>query len=161
MNSTDIQILVTGSRFTGRGFRAIEPVMEELIQSAREEIHIAAYLCTPSATGLLGLLEDALERGVRVTAIIDNLAQQPREVSAKLQLMAARFSDMRLRNFCSPGGHLHAKVLVTDRKAAVMGSANLTWGGLVANHELALLISGDTAWHLASLLDALVPEWQT
>ena len=159
MNSTDIQVLVTGSRFTGRGFRAIEPVMGELIRSAQEEIHIAAYVLTPSALSLLGLIEGALKRGVRVTAIINNLEQQPHGVTARLQMMAESFSHMRLSSISSrEGGQLHAKVLVADRKVAVMGSANLTWGGLVTNHELALLISGDAAWHLASLIDILMSQ---
>ena len=157
MKSTDVQILVTGSRFTGKGFRAIEPVMEELIHSASQEIHLTAYVLTPSAIGLLNLLEDALERGVRLTAIVNNLEQQPREIVEKMRFMAARFPHMRLSSFSSPEGrYLHAKVLVVDRKTAVMGSANLTWGGLVANHELALLIRGDAVWQLASLLDTLV-----
>jgi phosphatidylserine/phosphatidylglycerophosphate/cardiolipin synthase-like enzyme len=157
MNNQGIQILVTGSRFTGRGFRAIEPVLEELINSAKEEIHIAAYVLTPSATHILSLLEGALIRGTRVTAIINNLEQQPQEIHSKLRLMADRFHHMKLSGFCShEGGHLHAKVIVADRKVAVMGSANLTWGGLVANHELALLVSGDAAWHLASLIDSLM-----
>lgn len=159
MKSKDFQLLVTGSKFTGRGFRAIEMVLMEIVQSAREEIYVAAYILTPLATGLLDILEKALEKGVRVTAIIDDLEKQPSEIKKKLHDMSDKFTHMRLVNFYDPeGGHLHAKAIVVDRRVAVIGSANLTWGGLVANHELAFVVYGDEAWHIASLLDAIASE---
>lgn len=44
-----VQILATGFEFMKEGIRGIEPVIEELINSAQEEIHIMAYIFTPSA----------------------------------------------------------------------------------------------------------------
>lgn len=160
MKSKDFQLLVTGNKFTGRGFRAIEPVLMEIVQSAREEIYVAAYVVTPLATRLLDMLEKALEKGIRVTAVIDDLENQPSEINKKLRNMSDKFKNMRLVSFCDPeGGHLHAKAIIVDRRVAVIGSANLTWGGLVANHELAFLVYGDEAWNIASLLDAITPEY--
>lgn len=50
---------------------------------------------------------------------------------------------------------LHAKIIVVDREDALVGSANLTWKGLVGNHELAIVISGKTASSIGTLLDKL------
>lgn len=55
-------------------------------------------------------------------------------------------------------GPLHAKVLVADRKSAVVGSANLSWGGMVTNNEVALLVQDNSAWTLASLIDRLASQ---
>ena len=159
----EVQILVRGPVFMGRGFPALQSVVEEIIDGAQDEIHIAAYFLTSSATDLLSLLEKALEGGVRVTAIINSLEQQPQEIRRKLQGMEDRFIHMKLATIFRPsGGQLHAGVLVVDRKTAVVGSPNFTWDRGVTNHEVALLISGNTAWHLASLLDTLAlvgGEW--
>jgi phosphatidylserine/phosphatidylglycerophosphate/cardiolipin synthase-like enzyme len=67
---SDAQILVTGRYFTGHGLRAVEPVVQELIVSAQEEIHILAYLITETAIPLLHLLRGAAERGVTVTIAV-------------------------------------------------------------------------------------------
>ena len=38
---------------------------------------------------------------------------------------------------------LHGKMLVADRKRVIIGSANLTEGGLHRNHEVCLLLDSD------------------
>ncbi|HXG23887.1 MAG TPA: phospholipase D-like domain-containing protein [Chthonomonadales bacterium] len=53
-------------------------------------------------------------------------------------------------------GLLHAKVIVIDRRQAIVGSANLTAGGLGKNHEIAVLVEGEVAWEIASLIDRMV-----
>jgi cardiolipin synthase len=51
--------------------------------------------------------------------------------------------------------YLHAKALIIDRKKAIIGSANLSWGGMFSNHEIAVLLEGKEMWSLASLLELL------
>lgn len=48
---------------------------------------------------------------------------------------------------------LHAKVVVVDRKKAVLGSANFSWGGMAAHYEIGVLLEGDEAWTLSKLVD--------
>jgi len=50
---------------------------------------------------------------------------------------------------------LHAKIIVADRKKAIVGSANLSWGGMYSNYEIGLLIEGEAAWKLAEIVDTL------
>lgn len=76
----EIQILITGKRFAGSDFRAIEPVIEELINSAEEEIHIMAFLFTESAKHILKLLEKALERRVKIILVVNRIDAQPLEI---------------------------------------------------------------------------------
>jgi len=153
---SNVQILVTGRRLMGSGFRAIEPVVEELIRSARSEIHIAAYLFTGSLGAIFGLLAEALEKGVRVTMVINRIDRQPSEVRTWLVSLGEKFPHARIVDFSdAQGSDLHAKVIVADRQEAVVGSANLTWGGMVANHEIAVLLRGKDAWYLASLIETL------
>jgi len=146
---------VTGKRFAGTGLRAIEPVMQEMIGSAQSHIHLLAYLIRESALPLLELLGHALARQVRLTLVINKLSQQPDVVRDRLKLLGGQ-PGVEIADFDDPGGgQLHAKVLVADRKRAVVGSANWSWGGLIANHEIGLMLEGDLAWTLADLIERL------
>jgi cardiolipin synthase len=134
-------------------------MLEELIASAREEIHIAAYLIAGSFVRLLNLLEAALERGVKVHLLLNRHDDHPPELRERLSSLKKRFAHVRITDFQdSEGSQLHAKALVIDRKKAVIGSANFSRGGMVVNHELAVLFEGDQAWYLAKLIDDLAHQ---
>jgi len=154
------EILVTGRAFSRRGLRAVEPTTEAMIMSAQQQIHLAAYLITESACSIVDLLEMALARGVAVSIIVNKLDVQVAPVVDRLRDLARRFSHMRLLSFNDPAGtQLHAKVLVADRRRALIGSANYSWGGLVANHELAVLVEGGAAECVANLLEDLMSRF--
>ena len=51
---------------------------------------------------------------------------------------------------------LHAKVIVVDRRKAIIGSSNLSRRGFLTNYELALLLEGSTATTVASVVDKLL-----
>lgn len=155
------QIIVTGRFFTGQGLRAAEPVIQELVTSAREEIQILAYLISESAIPLLQLLRGSVERGVKLTLILNNYDGCSQSVKDEL-VSLQRFGYAKVMNFNDPQGSLlHAKVLIADRKRAIFGSANFSWGGLVANHEIGVLLEGDPAWALAGIIDSLVEKLRT
>ncbi len=152
---TKIQILATGPELLKRGFRSIEPVTEELIREADNEIQILAYVLTPEAIHLLSLLREAAARGVRITMIINSLDTQHQAIRKELQTLLSGFPYTKILNFKRRKGQLHAKLLIADRKRAVVGSANFTWMGMYANYELGLLVEGETAWELATVVDFL------
>lgn len=152
-----VQILATGLEFMKEGIRGIEPVIEELINSAQKEIHIMAYIFTPSALHILHLLNHAAERGVKITMVVNCIEFQDEQIKAWLNSASKKFPHVRVVNFCNPGDRqLHAKVIASDRRRAVIGSANLSWGGMVANYEIGILFEGDLAWKLAELIDMFI-----
>ncbi len=149
-------LLVTGRHFGRSGLRGIMPVMQELAAGAKREIQVLAYVMTESARPLLGMIEQALERGVHVTIVLNVIPGQPPALHSDLRRLAS-FGHARIRYFAdSEGSQLHAKALIADREFAVLGSANYTWGGLVSNHELGVLLKGRAAWELGELADRLV-----
>ncbi|MEM3186503.1 MAG: phospholipase D-like domain-containing protein [Conexivisphaerales archaeon] len=50
---------------------------------------------------------------------------------------------------------LHAKIIVSDRTKALVGSANFSWGGMYSNYEIGLLIEGQVACKLGDITDYL------
>jgi cardiolipin synthase len=152
-----IEILATGPELIRRGIRGIEPVLEEIINDAENEIQTMAYIFTPRAMHLLNLMERAAERGIKIDMIINHLESQDEAVRSKLGYLSSRFPHVRIFNFIDQEGRqLHAKIVVVDRKRAVMGSANFSWGGMHANYEIGLLLQGEAVWGLASIIDFLV-----
>ena len=51
---------------------------------------------------------------------------------------------------------LHAKIMVADRKVAIVGSSNLTSRGLVWNLEIGFLIEDKSIWKLSEVIDRIV-----
>ncbi len=149
-----LTILATGERLIGSGVRAFDPVIRELLESARQEIQMAVYRFDVSSLPLLEILVQAASRGVRVLVIVSSFRSQPPEVQKVLQRLE-NLPGTVLVDFSATGSLLHAKTIVVDRKRAVIGSANLTWGGMVTNHEIGVLIEGREAWEIGRLLDHL------
>jgi len=157
-----VQILATGSELIKEGIRGIEPVIEELINSAQKEIHIMAYIFTPSALHILHLLDQAAEKGVKITVVVNHKESQDKQIKAWLNSASKRFPYVTVADLSDPEGRqLHAKVIVSDRKRALIGSANFSWGGMVANYEIGVLLEGDLAWKMAELIDNFVANMQT
>ena len=152
-----VWILATGPELLKEGVRGIEPVIEELIASARSEIYIVAYLLTRQAARILDLAEKAAERGVRVTIVINRLEAQDESIRSRLNFLRGSSPRITVYNFSDPAGRqLHAKVVIADRRRAVIGSANLSWGGMVTNYEIGIMLEGDAVWKLAALIDSFI-----
>jgi cardiolipin synthase len=152
---TEVQILATGPELVREGARAIEPVIEELMLHAKTEIHMVAYVFTPQASRFLTLLKETAERGIRLTIVVNHMEGQDRTVRDRLMSLAGTFAHAKVTSFSKNGVQLHAKAVVADRKRAVVGSANFSWGGMATNYELGVLLEGDAAWHMARLIDLL------
>jgi cardiolipin synthase len=151
-----ISIIATGELFVGYGVRSIGAVITEIINEAKEEIQIMAYLIT--SMDFIDLLVSAAERGVSVNVIVNNLQEQPENIKKSLQHATENFLYFTVKEFCKKQrGSLHAKVIVVDRQKAVIGSANFTKQGIEAgNHEIAVLLQGNKAEKVAELIDCTV-----
>jgi len=154
---TASRILVTGAELLNKGHRGFEPVVQDLVQNARSEIQLAAYVLTSSTTELLNLLGVAASRGVSVSIVVNRLSRQHPTVRRWLEGAPSRWRGFIVGDFAhNDRRELHAKVCVTDRSRAVVGSANFTWGGLVSNYEIGVEVEGVLAWKLGALVDELL-----
>ena len=166
MNKTEANnttIVVTGLAWMGHGIRSIDSTIEDILTKATDEVQVAAYMITKGAKGFIQLLSDCLNRGVRVTLILNRFGEQPKETQTAITQLAQQFPHFRLFEF-NPKDKmedLHAKLFVVDRSIALVGSSNLSWKGLTLNHELALLIEGPAATKVGNLIDILAKDTRT
>lgn len=132
----------TGPTSDGEPVRLTVAVVADLIATAREEIVLASYATVPGEA-VESALVDAAGRGVEITLVLERPQDNPGFAgqSDPLGQVAARRlhwpADARPK-----GASLHAKVLVVDRRLALVGSANLTGAALQRNLECGLLVEG-------------------
>ncbi|HOW13305.1 phospholipase D-like domain-containing protein [Methanosarcina sp.] len=155
-NTDNVEILVTGPIIMNGGIRGTETVIEELINEAKHEIHLVSYLFTSKALHILELIKEASERGVKVTIIVNDIESQEHKIVSELKAMSLSFPYVKVYDFKDPKNRpLHAKIIISDRNKAVVGSANFSWGGLYTNYEIGLLIKGPIVWELSEVVDNL------
>lgn len=158
-----VTIVVTGLAWMGRGIRSIDSTIEEMLSNATDEIQIAAYVVTSGAEDFVRLLSKCLTRGVRVTLVVNRFGQQPKKMQNMIMDLLHQFPHISLFEF-SPNAtneDLHAKIIVVDRTKALIGSSNLSWRGLILNHEIAVMVDGPSAARIGSLVDLLSRDKRT
>lgn len=150
--------VATGSLFLREGVRSFDGVLQEMVAGAREEILVAVYAIAAAALPFISMLFDAASRGVRVTLVVNSLQELPPEVHGKLLECSRQLGPLfRVIDFRHEhNGTLHAKVVIVDRREVLVGSANLTWGGMALNHEIGVRIRGEAAWSIARMIDRIV-----
>jgi len=144
MDKTKIDILATGNLLVGKGIRSIETVTMELMKEAKKEVRIATFSLGPGSKDIIKIIDDTLSRGVTIFLVINHMEEQPKNIVSELNKLKKQYPHFKLFDFNQEGERLHAKVMVFDGKKAIIGSANLTWRAMVKNHEMGVLIEGDT-----------------
>jgi len=150
-----VYLAATGSSVVGRSARSIQSVMEEMLLEAEDEIIIAAYTISGNLQDFFQLLWRAAARGVRVVIIINRIKSQPANVRRILENLSSEFPHVKIYDFTDETCSLHMKVIAVDRKKALIGSANLTWRGMVENLELGIVVEGEVAEEVSKLLENL------
>lgn len=167
----------TGPEVSGSAVRRTEAVVSEIIAVAEKELLIVGYwlvTSTEQIQDILALLIDKARSGVQIRFVFDSgeKTSGPDNFSAldqrwpsdmeNAQRDVYRWSE-ELTTATATSGHqydrkLHAKVIVADRRDALVTSANLTKAGLLENLEMGLRVQGPTANALVSHFDLLIDE---
>lgn len=157
-NDTDeIQIAVTGDRWIGKGIGSISTLIRETLEKDINEIQIVTYSVSENSVEFLEHLDNLLARKTRVMMIVNKFSTQPTAVQQILLDLVGKYDNFVLKDFNPEDTRedLHAKLIVIDHSIALVGSANLTWKGMVSNHELMVKLTGNTASTVGELVDRL------
>lgn len=150
-----VDVVWTGPPSAVHTARLTSAVVSELIDSARTELLLVSYASYPP-TSLSTALAAAATRGVQVTVLLEQQADNPRFTGS------ASFSRLPVTRLSWPahrreaGAALHAKIIVVDRRVALIGSANLTGHAFEKNFECGILLrDADNARVIARHIDSL------
>ena len=154
---TSVEIIATGTEFT-KSFRSYQPVMAEMLKNTNRSVHILNYMFGKESEGLWDMLWDILDKQKLVTIVVHQLSEQKAGAKESLQNLNDEFGgrNFKLVEFKMPDrGFLHAKVIVTDWEKMIIGSANLSAGGLRDNYEMGVLIKGTESLEVAKVIQQI------
>ena len=122
--------------------RLTAPVIADLINEACYEILLVSFATFPDAE-VRASLDAAVSRGVAITTLLEREVDNPNYDGCLDPFPGLSATQLYWpAQERPPGAAMHAKVLVVDRRVALVGSANLTGSGLEKNLECGLLVRG-------------------
>lgn len=145
----------------------------ELIEEARESIHLQVYILDPDETGMviLDALKEAAERGIKVWLVTDGfgslrLGKKFGEEMAKTGIQFRYFSPWPFPGILQAGRRLHHKVLVTDGNTALVGGINISDKYRGTEHEppwldYALLARGPVVKQIETICERIYRKQYT
>jgi phosphatidylserine/phosphatidylglycerophosphate/cardiolipin synthase-like enzyme len=141
-----------------------ERAFDALVREARRRVVIMTpFFDVAGATWLAALLSN-LAQGVECILVLRSLEDTfrkdyPSGLHTIAPLLGSR--GVKIYNYSIPrpeGGRetFHAKVVLCDRNAAYVGSANVTAASLEHSMELGVLLRGEAACDVAEVIDAVM-----
>ncbi|MBA8792844.1 phosphatidylserine/phosphatidylglycerophosphate/cardiolipin synthase-like enzyme [Friedmanniella endophytica] len=132
----------TGPTSSVPGERLTLAVVAGLIDEAESEIVLVSYATLPSVE-VRDALRRAVARQVNITTLLERSVDNPSYSGSSNPLGNLPHAALAWPATERPlGASMHAKILVVDRKSALVGSANLTGYGVERNLECSLLVRG-------------------
>src|SRR5579871_2200887 len=117
--NAQVQIIVTGLGWMGGGVGSIDTALEQLVMQAQRELIVLTYSISDGADRLLQAVHGRLRAGVRVTLVVDHLANQHGKAPDILRQLARDYpSHCTLYDFnpTEDRANLHAKTIIADRE---------------------------------------------
>lgn len=164
----------TGPAVKGSEVRRTEAVVSELVEGAKKDLLIVGYWLVTDTNQIRELISSLISKarsGVRVRFVLDPGEKTGKDNFSALAEVWPAGLDGAHRGVYSWGEgletavaksgasydrKLHAKVIVADRRDALVTSANLTHSGMLENLEMGLRVQGSAAQALAQHFDLLI-----
>jgi cardiolipin synthase A/B len=164
------QVVWTGPKVEGSFLRATREVVREILRGAKAELLVVGYWIAARDDGegiieeIIASLGNAMTRGVTVSVVVDERVRPDGRDNRRI-LMSVWPPGVALPKLLTwrlpPGDQhlkLHAKVLVADRREALVTSANLTSYAMDRNMEMGVRIIGHPAVDIAKHFDLLAAD---
>jgi cardiolipin synthase len=155
------QVVWTGPRVEGSFLRATREIVREILRGAQDELLVVGYWIAARDDGdgiieeVITLLAEAMSRGVKVNVVIDERVRPDGRDNRGIlvSVWPVGLALPKILTWRLPPGDqhlkLHAKVLVSDRRDALVTSANLTLYALDRNMEMGVRVVGSPAADIA------------
>lgn len=148
-----VQIVATGDKWIGYGVKTTSSAIQEMIDNSKKSLLLTIYII--SEGNILNKLKRALNRGVKVEVFIQDDKEFYQSIMDNLLELQKKYDHIKI--FSGSEELMHAKVLISDKKEVIIGSANLTRSGLSNNYELGILLEDRRiAYELETIIKRLV-----
>ncbi|MDA8002184.1 MAG: phospholipase D family protein [Alphaproteobacteria bacterium] len=160
-----VGIGVSGKHWIGGYEQSAHDMILESIQSAKNSIQITAYSLGEMSEELEDIFKILLLKinsGVKVQLIVNRLWST--SDYAKRRIKSLEHKNFTLLDYDPDRKieNLHAKILIIDSTDVIVGSANMSKSGMVANHEIMIKVrGGEFASKINRLVDILARSVHT
>lgn len=136
------------------GVLATRDIARGLIAGAQRELLVMGF-----AMSEIDFRELLIRRGiagVRVTVVGDRVDRGASEIRTHWPPHAAALTALEdVEAIRGERRRMHAKVIVADRRTALVGSANFTFSGLARNLEVGVQVEGEVAEEICRMVEEL------
>ena len=122
--------------------KRIQNVAKELIRNAKKSILLTGYSVSGFILKIIDLLIEKSQKGVLVKIFFNDLQSQ----SSVKKILEYRSKFLQVYDYTNREDKmaaLHAKIIVVDKKEALISSANLSYHGMSGNIEIGTCISSE------------------
>lgn len=158
MGEERVEVVCTAPSDLGVPVRATFATSLEMVRAAREEVLVVGYVVTEGAAKLIEQLAVARrDRRVSVTLVGNRIENQL--ITLRNMWPSGSPPPNILSRHADPSDEmsaLHAKLLVCDRRAALVTSANFSHHGLHENIEIGVKIQSASVRQLVEFVEALI-----
>ncbi len=130
-----------------------EKEIVSLISSAESSIYVEMYVLT--SYDVLDALVSAKERGVEIRVLLEERVSNGTNDYAYSKLSGC---GAQVRWASRSYKLTHSKLIIVDKKKALVGSHNLSNSALNFNREVSLIVEGNV---VQELLDLFTHDWNT
>lgn len=163
---SNVELVWTGPTTPMVATRRTHQVLLDMIRSADREIFMVSFVAYDVPV-LVAALNDAAKRNVTIKALLETSKVHGGSLDVdpvntlKVSVPAAQVFAWTDRQTGHEDGRVHAKIVVTDKRAAFLTSANLTGHAFEKNMEAGVLITEGPLpvqlhHHLQALIDTRV-----
>jgi cardiolipin synthase len=145
--SQSIELVWTGPITSVVSARKTEQVLLQVINQAKEELFITSFVAY-KVESIIQVLNSACDRGVKLFLLLESSLDDGGSINIdviskmKTSVPKANIYAWRDKDGEFEGGRVHAKLVVADKNACFITSANLTGYAMEKNMEMGLLING-------------------
>ncbi len=143
--TSEIEVVWSGPQPNDAMGRTTWAVLSEVVQNAHEYIYAATYSAATNAPAIQAL-RGALNRGVKVTCIVDAHARKDAVEILKSELPGARFLGL-VKGLQPYPPLMHAKFIVVDGHSTFLTSANFSNIAVEKSLEVGLLVHNSFVAH--------------
>lgn len=149
---SEVQIVATGNKWVGYGIKPTSSAINELITNSKESLLLTIYII--SEKNVFSQIKKALNRGVNVEIFIHDDKEFYKSIMPNILELKKNYRHIQV---FTGSDFMHAKVLISDKKTVLIGSANLTESGLSKNYELGVLFENrKIAYDLETIIKRLI-----
>lgn len=147
------ELVASGEKWIRSDVKSTYRAINEIIEDTKSSLILSIYII--SNDEILEKIKDALDRNVEVEVFIYSHADVFTNITKKILKLKEEYFNIRVYEVTEK--LLHAKVLISDKRHTLIGSANFTAKAMHDNYELGILVDdAELAYNAEKIIKGLI-----